>query len=1468
MNLVAEVTQALSNRDTTIPAPYVRKHGRFNADQENVDKVYDIFIRLDGKGDHFKDAKGWGQAKVTDTPDPRFYFFQVLVLMMETHTFGAMRPIATLQSEPRAYWQTVALAIFQIMDPKPANAKLLTELMRTDNMFDKSFSNHIKMAMEDYKPFMVANKPKKGRKPAAAPAPAPAALDWSVYQSARILIDNSREIVEGLHLCENMWWSIVQRNKQNVQSADENEKGVKFTDFTKFLVEKYESIDATQIIYPKCTFTVTSIPNVRKEIVGMYVRFLVRDVDFNPGVFYEKILENLSKRMQRRASKYQNPNNGEMFPDYRRFGETSHPAGNNASHETYINAAIRLNSNLKCNDSFQTFKEMALSDLRNPFHLCKLLTPEQAMDDMQSMLGIPEKLTGFRWWDERTKTASFPVDAETYVYHPDGVFWYSERHIGLHSQWFPHVETRSDLLTAILSGRKIDRFITDDGSDNDEDDDEGGTCFHEETAAFINDNWIVPRAKIANTTLAPYRTYCEFVHLAFEAERYYERVEQEYPTHAEMTFRHVAALGKEWRKMAPETMERKIDLQSVDKDLLELKYGKQENYRSLLKLCGADEKLDERVKQYERYSRLVKRVQEACNDKFVSLWQVDGNVDALPIPGPIKVMLKWYRSKQAQLPHMTRQFVLHDPDMGIFGNSCFKMVTLMADMGKLLQPMMTLLVEALCTAYRWAPDQLAVNLIIGGAMGGGKSLHCINFPKEHFFIPNTTTAFTSETKAASTTQKHSYDEIQLMDETPEAFVSEWEAKKNPDIVNQEKVKLSSRRLGKMCYVQVALENGESARWAQMINTDHFVAKLTITNSMLKEKTALLTRYHQVIMAKTDMSANKMEGKVNAELASQAQLYFHIAHFLCAGSWKCIQAGGMFEPNMNIFNDISNRVIEILHHERAIERSFIERKLEIMRAYGMQCTIRYAIHCAYDIPGGENYEKPFDASTICNIQPYMYCTTEITIWVWTTLISGFIEEKKSTVLTAAVKALGLNWDSTGDPYNYYEADLANAIPWRQQLNLDRKEDAEDDGDDVLINLNYITLEGTMEQICRRIASHCNLDHIDVAGVLHVLSKHQMEIPGGAYIPQEKATFASWHKYLNPELNVKNTDAAKANMPQKYFGPGGESTAFRTREHVPKYPIGTKMPVVDDVDMKSHNKLYIMPFVADMFRSQKVLDALRDAIMCSSTKSGKFLIGIPSENISMQLKTMRFNKADIEKHVVSADEKLGWDRNGNWTLDESVPMNERPVPLSKGIGCVRQGIISKAASSIYTDAPLVPTRKEDWAAWKASTERAVASMSCPRDIYRNLDEQAALQQHLRIGRALDDDVLSPEFILNRMKEKCTEGMVYSGKADYPHTFISEYLENTTTWTSTERSLYVSSEIGRSMQEDYRVTNEAKDAATREKIGKRMREIKDARKVSAAVFVAPNNSTKRANKKPRAKKADAKKKSSNAARAISNL
>jgi hypothetical protein len=62
-------------------------------------------------------------------------------------------------------------------------------------------------------------------------------------------------------------------------------------------------------------------------------------------------------------------------------------------------------------------------------------------------------------------------------------------------------------------------------------------------------------------------------------------------------------------------------------------------------------------------------------------------------------------------------------------------------------------------------------------------------------------------------------------------------------------------------------------------------------------------------------------------------------------------------------------------------------------------------------------------------------------------------------------------------------------------------------------------------------------------------------------------------------------------------------------------------------------------------------------------------------------------------------------------------------------------------------------------------------------------------------------------------------------------------------------------------------AKDQATRENITKRAREMKESRKVTSAVFVAPN-ANRAAKKKPRTKKDSERKKKNAAADAISKL
>lgn len=1475
MSLAADIAQALGQRETVIPAPHVNKNGRSSEPQHNVKRAVDIYLPLDGTGDHFAGARYWGHARNSDSPDPRFYFFQVMCLMMEVHSFGSVRPKASIDTEPRSYWFAVATTVFQIYDPKASRANTLKELVIADNMFDETYHAHVKASSELYSEFMKLAKAPVPRKKKGDDlnslielvnvASNVQLMDWSVYDKVRMtVLPDSSPVMEGLQQCENAWFSIVQSKKSMAAAAKKPADGSKPSptvgDFANYLMSKHTPVEGeTNQVHPKVTFTSTTIYNDdHSKVCGMYVRFLIRDPDSNPGKFYEKLMDNLAKRNKRKAQKSQRSfDTTEMFPAYKRFYNTLHPAGDHTRLDTYVNCAKRLNPALFIGQESKTYKELSLADFKNPIHIYNLFTPQQAMLDMSNQEDSSILCRATIWWDEQTKTASYPPAnvAPTFVYHPDAIYWYSEQYIGLSYQMFPHIDSKNDLIAAIVAGDNLDRFV--DENDVLERHERKYRTIFDERDEFIENNWNIPRSIIDSTTFVPYRTYNAYVHQAYLFELVKRRIDSEFPSHAEITLKQIQALGVKWRQASFED----VYATRVDEKIMALQFGEMP-YSEMLRHIGADESIQTRAKQYERYAKLCQESQRACNETFINLWQTEGNIDSLPVPDTIKTILKWYEQHRNRLPHMTRQFVMYDPQLGIFGNSTIKMIDMYATMGRLLQPMIAVLVEGLCSAYRWSPKQLAFNIILYGGMGNGKSMHTITVPQELNFIPGSITTYTSETAAASTTQKQVYDEIQMRDETPEALVNPEVAKKFPDFVNQEKVKLTARQVSKKVFVNAQGDDGEAIRLARIIHSDHYSSMLTITNAELSAQNPYSTRLHRMTMAKSDTTAAKLTGPLDKKAYSDAQMNLHIGHFLMVAVWKCIQCGGMYEPNMQLFSDISGVVIDILEAERAISRDFIERRLEIMMAYALVCVVRFAIHCCYDMPGGENYEQPFDASQVRNVQRYMYCTTEIIVWTWTALVSNFIEEKNSIMLCAAMKSAGLmDWPDDGDTYYYYERDLKNSIPWRLQDNPDFKaiRGVESNGDEKLVNINYITLEGTLDQIAGQIAAQTNyrLNVSDIRGIINQLKTHRVELAHGGYRPQPRASFAAWHKFTDVANGVKNSDSGMSNMPPEYRMRTGEGITPRTRDDVPCFERGTGMMAIDDCDLATHHRLYIMPFIANMFRSQIVIDALRVAITCKTTSVGKYLVGIPSSGISTQLKVMQLSQEEIDEHVRRGDLINHWDENGDWTGDKDIPMQERSIPLSVGIGIERRGIVSSSSSIFYTMVPNVPTLEKDKETWKADAVRSMSKMKVLRTIYDDLDVQSALQQHVRIGLPLTQTIATPKQIVSRMETYCKAyKLPFQGDLDYPHSSMADYYDNRAVWRGTQSSMRGSLEAYRQLQSKFSAPA-AREASVATRIQKRNREERDeSDKISLTVRVpalappAPTARPQRAEKpsKPR--------------------
>ncbi len=1361
----------------------------------------DLYVRLDGNGAHFREAQKWSQERFGRTADPEMFMFKTGLLMCEASSMalmGSMRPVADRVSEPKAYADAVRLSgLARFRSLKKDEQRVLQRLVTCDRRFDMRFNHDVDC---EYERLKIEGEPGKGRakKPAQAAQAAPAAaaaagfdalmqalvvpqLNWAphVTPNDTLHIDTFRQVSSVERADPTPLWRVAQEFVPDAPEAPEPRNGGAPKPYT----------GPVNSLMAKVTFTVTSMPYAPgggSGIAGMYVRFLIHDEQLNPGAFVEKVIDNCDKREHAAITGGDKRAFGgfrEMFPAYARFFTSQHhPAGKGMKQRTWFEHVIKLRPELLDGDGI-TLRSLEMtvqpSSERNAFHPCNVLTPERAcavaMDGGCDATLMRDEL----WYNPRTRVASFPAPerAVTYVYRYDQPFWYSPNEIGLMEHMFPHVDVDGDFLATLAAGGNVKRFLQARRYGEEEEDDDAGA--HEPRGPFheirdmLRTTSVIERSVLESKSLVSYHTNNEFVHQAAAAEVIQTRVAQFKPSHAEQTYREVQELvtryGNHWRYRIPSNPE------------------------------GDDLRL--RVSEYDIYVEVLEKAQLACTKNFVALWQLDGDLDALPVPEAIRALLKWYRDNRgSKLPNMTRDFVMWDHELGIFGNSMLRSLKLYSCVALILQPIVCLLAEGLFSCYRWAPRELSFNMILHGRYDTGKSFAAITTLLRYTTIEGTVEQYTNATPAADTTQRHVYDMIIACDETMPWKVSKAEADKVPAMVNQEKVKLTSHHTDKKVYAKERGPVGEDVRWARTVHTDHFVSMVEITNATVESTEALTSRYHRLVVAAPQVPARLMVGEMDTVLKDHARIYLRINQFLSAGSYKLIQCGGMLEPDMKLFDDLSNRVIDYLCLKKAIDRASGSRGLEIMRPYAIQCIIHQAIHCVFDMPSSPHYRKEFDPSMLRDMQPFMYATVEIVWWCWTALASGWIDVNNGIVLRAmcvAASTRDFKWDTSMTAYEHYERDTLHAIPWRTHANPAvvngpggaggaaaggagggvLRGAARFDPDARLVDLQYLELRGVnYKQFIGRVVSHTSprLDEHVVEGIVKVLSNQHVAYPKGGMKPQPAGQFAEWHKYKV----VPTPDAPQGSkrilaegedvtlMPAAYRQFNADTSVARTVNDVPLMCEGSSGTVIDLSDI-GHRVVYFMPQLLASFSNDKIKDALRYATVHKTMRPGKILLGFPSEKDSTQLQIEPLPQEEIiDQLVVDYDKEDGWDEQGNWTDTSIMPEHMRGISRNVGILFNQRTGISKTDAKLITTAPMVPLRDGEYDAWKQKITRATANMQTTQYVSTHLDDDSARRRHLACGRPLDEPVRTQKWIEDEFKAAADRlRRPWTADMDYP-------------------------------------------------------------------------------------------------------
>lgn len=322
-------------------------------------------------------------------------------------------------------------------------------------------------------------------------------------------------------------------------------------------------------------------------------------------------------------------------------------------------------------------------------------------------------------------------------------------------------------------------------------------------------------------------------------------------------------------------------------------------------------------------------------------------------------------------------------------------------------PVLMLLQHAKYDAYRQQLN-LHLNLIFTGEGATSKSFL---FDKmKQMSIHNTVTELTYTTKRAMAVEKDQNDEITVFNEAPAGLFMSNGGKLNGGDIEAEaafKEKLTSQTTSCLTWMKDEENDKRTNRKTMSQAIGCYFGATNDDPSAASE--AMSTRFYWGEFEKVErknktidqcMRGEKEWADVGKDALEKSLHFFHLEHFQMMLLFKCMFIGILRYPTL----DVSDFIYEQIN--RSLKGQKIETSTRFKERYDIMCmifTMTNALDTVYNYEGGKhaNMEK-FDAATLIDCEPYLYCTEEIAIFCFTLLSNEIYNPSEQKILKAVWK----------------------------------------------------------------------------------------------------------------------------------------------------------------------------------------------------------------------------------------------------------------------------------------------------------------------------------------------------------------------------------------------------------------------------------------------------------------------------------
>jgi hypothetical protein len=840
----------------------------------------------------------------------------------------------------------------------------------------------------------------------------------------------------------------------------------------------FEEIEAVTskgvVVKPKVLFAITPVPsqNDPEYIQAYMVNFIIYDPLFNPGDTVHGLCDLTIQRDKNAAVGKFGKRWVDPYRRYRPIESTGFPAFN-FDRDSWITIASDFIPEDKFNmQGYWKSKTDHFDSPTNglhPYNVCNIATACRKMAEAGCDVRF---LNPSSYYNAQNKTFSWPPAAKAYQYMPESYKWYNPRYIGLLEQDFPGHCVTDSILNLPFNDKNILKLYMETEDDR---------ILSDFDRKQIIDSHI-RRLKKSPMGQPVMKRAAVLEQLGFTIS--------EFPTDN--------AMIRLW--LMREDIEKRVNFFKPP-HLVKLKKDFEREQKKGPNAVIAF-KQTQRYIEWARYNRLIRRMREDFTKQLDNLCQKEGGRDYLSISDACKASLQWYEDtfiihkggKKGELD-FTRDLQLLDKHMSFFGNSMVKQQELLVQYGKVMQPVVSMTVEHAYAIYDWTPGKLKFHLMYHGEKASGKTYGVINVPVK-FSIPGMVTKVSHQTDMVKYTDSQIYDTIEMHDETDSRYTDAAQAAKTPRWRDLVKQALQAGFSQSEVFESIQGENGNKRAFRKFTTIQNYLM-ICVTNKELTDEDALAQRFVQKTMyTLVDVMANEFNWKNTQQGEKSAQTYMRMLHFFSCWAKKARQCGVMCSWDLSVWDIIFDGVVQKLK-ERGIEidgEARIKEKLT-------NCIVQYVVHMTqhylYDIEGvSPFYGQPFKVEHFHEAERRMVADSEMCGFVLNMFSEELMDTDAGNVLNAIPRMYGLKWDANTTMLDLFRSDIHNKMDFRvrgrdiqqrsnngqQQQQQQQQQGTEPQGQK--IDLNYVRVSGTKDEICKMIAAHTNpkLGANDVAGVL--------------------------------------------------------------------------------------------------------------------------------------------------------------------------------------------------------------------------------------------------------------------------------------------------------------------------------------------------------------------------------------------------